>query len=139
MGPGCRVSWFNNEAFILIYRSADDKKGYTPPPKQTKGKRIFVDGEVFDVYVVVGITPATLSRMYALPRYTVLHIFTVTASEQPNAQRPVLQAYKHSPLRKAKRHGTPYVPETYLRTASACFIQGEPHHMGCILDRGTIL
>jgi len=110
VGPGCRVSWFNNEAFILIYRSADDKKGYTPPPK-----------------------------LYALPRYTVLHIFTVTASEQPNAQRPVLQAYKHSPLRKAKRHGTPYVPETYLRTASACFIQGEPHHMGCILDRGTIL
>ena len=41
MGPGCRVSWFNNEAFILIYRSADDKKGYTPPPKENKGETDF--------------------------------------------------------------------------------------------------
>ena len=36
------------------------------------------------------------SRMYALPWYTILHIFAITVSEQPNAQRAVVQEHSTS-------------------------------------------
>ena len=41
--------------------------------------------------------------------------------------------YKHSPLRKAKRHGTRYVRATHhLRTASVRFMQEESHNITSI-------
>ena len=76
------------------------------PPKKTLTKRgtlFFVDREVFYVRVVV----QRPSRMYALPRCTFLHTFTITVSEQPNAQRPVVQALSSST-------SLTYVRQTYL-------------------------
>ena len=75
------------------------KRG-TPPKTLTKrGALLFVDREVFDVHIVVGINPTAQQDVWVL-RYTILHIFTITVSGQPNAQRPVAQALS-SP--KAKR------------------------------------
>ena len=68
-------------------------------------------------------------RMYALPRYTILHIFAITVSEQPNARRPVEQA-----LSKKPNVRTGNISD--LRTASVCFIQEEPHHIPCFLNGG---
>ena len=60
---------------------ADDEKRYPPTPKKKtlkkRGALLFVDREVFDVHMVAGIDP-TATRMYALPRYTILHISTFT-------------------------------------------------------------
>ena len=73
------------------------------------------------------------SRMWTLPRYTILHIFTITVSEQPNAQRPVVQAF--SP--KTKRiPGIRTGNISDLRAASVCFIHEETHSIPCILYGG---
>ena len=80
------------------------------------------------------------SRMYALPRYTILHILTITVS---NSLTPNGLWYKRTStlLSEIPNVMVPrtYTPVTYLRTASVCFIQEEPHNMRCILDRGRIL
>ena len=58
------------------------------PDQKTLTKRrtlLFVDREVFDIHVVVGIDPRP-SRMYAPSRYTTIHIFTITVS----AKRPMV-------------------------------------------------
>ena len=48
------------------------------------------------------------STLFALPRYTILHIFAITAvSEQPKAQRPAVQALSSSKS------------QTYVRVTSA--------------------
>ena len=44
-------------ASIEVVKRADDKKRYTPPNVDKKGKLFCVDREVFDVHVVVGINP----------------------------------------------------------------------------------
>ena len=67
--------------------------------------------------------------MFALQRYTVLHIFTIAVSEQPNAQRPVVCGRTQA-LSSPKSQT--YARVTYLRTASVCFIQEEPHNITCI-------
>ena len=64
------------------------------PDQKTLTKRrtlLFVDREVFDIHVVVGIDPRP-GRMSAFPWYTTIHMFTITVSEQPNAQWSVVQA-----------------------------------------------
>ena len=115
------------------------KRGTPPTKHRQKGGHGFSSTAGVSTYMWSLALLQRPGRMYTFPRHTILHIFTITISEQPNAQRPVVQAYKHRPLRKAKRHGTPYVTVTYLRTASVCFIQEEPQKVRCILDRGKIL
>ena len=69
------------------------KRGTPPPKKKTLTKRrtlFFVDREVSDVRVVVGINPTAQQDMCASTVHFI-YMFTITVSEQPNAQRPVAQ------------------------------------------------
>ena len=115
------------------------KRGTPPTKHRQKGGHGFSSTAGFSTYMWSLALLQRPGRMYTFPRHTILHIFTITISEQPNAQRPVVQAYNHSPFRKAKRHDTPYVPVTYLSTASMFFIQEAPHNRRCISDGGRIL
>ena len=69
------------------------QKGVHPhPQKKTMTKRgilRFVDRKI-STYMSSLASIQRPSRMYALPRYTILHVFTITVSEQPNARRPVV-------------------------------------------------
>ena len=90
--------------FVELRGGATKKKGRmtkrgTPPQTLTKrGTLLFASGEVFDIHVVVGINP-TAQHDVCASTYTILHIFSITVSEQPNAQRPVVQALS-SPKRQ---------------------------------------
>ena len=101
---------------------------------------LFAGGDVFDIIHVFGINPTAQHDVCAFTVLYSSHTFTITISEQPIAQRPVVQAlsfpknqtslYSVSPFRKTKRHCTRYVRVTYhLRTASVRFIQEEPHNI----------
>ena len=68
--------------------------------------------------------------MYALPRYTTLHIFTV--STQRHAQRLVVQARSFPKTKRA--YDTGIISD--LRTASVCFIQEEPKITPYVLNGG---
>ena len=58
----------------VVTGQADDKKG-TPPQKMTKrGTLLFVDREVFDVHVVVGINPTAQQDVCASTVPFSLHI-----------------------------------------------------------------
>ena len=68
--------------------SADDKKGYTPQKNiDKKGEHEVLSTARFSTYMWSLASLQRPRRMYALPRYTIIHIFTITVSEQPNAQR----------------------------------------------------
>ena len=81
---------------LLIHVRADDRKGYTHPPKKTLTKRgtlLFADGEDFDVHVVVGINPTAQHDICdSTVQYSLCSYTRITASEKPNAQHPVVQA-----------------------------------------------
>ena len=81
----------------------------TPPQKQSwqKGEHCFSSTARFSMYMWSLASIGRLTRMYALPRYSILHIVTTIVSEQPNAQRPVVQALSSST-------SLTYVRQTYL-------------------------
>ena len=113
---------------------ADDKKGCTPPPikRLQKRRHCFSSTAWFSMCMWSLASIQLPSRMCALPRYTILHIFTITSSEQPNAQRPVVQALSSPKSQTYSRTGN----ISGLRTASVCFTQEEPHRIPSMLNRG---
>ena len=86
----------------IFYFGRMTKRGIPPPPRTLtkRGTLLFVDLDVFGVHVVVGIDP-TAQQVYALPRYTILHIFTITNCIR-TAKRPTACGTS-TPLQKAKR------------------------------------
>ena len=68
--------------------------------------------------------------MYALQRYTILHIFTITIR---TAKCPT--ACGTSTI-LSKKPNVPTGNISDLRTASVCFMQEEPHNIPCILNGG---
>ena len=132
---GTRLGRHNTEKHISSITKGGWQKGAHPPQKRwQKGGHCFSSTARFSLYMWSLASIQRPSRMYALPRYTILHIFTITVSEQPNAQRPVAQA-----LSSQKQSNVRNIPVTYvsdLRTASVCFIQEKPHNIPCMLNRG---
>ena len=97
-------TWLNTGSKILVFDRdtknklkirTDDKKRYTPHHKTLtkRGTLLFVDREVFDVHVVVGINPTAQQDVCASTVHCSSHIHHhCIRTEQPNTQRPVAQA-----------------------------------------------
>ena len=74
---------------------ADDKRGYTPPQNIDKrGTPICVDGEVFDVHVVVGITPTAQQDVCASTVHysSYIHHHCIRTAGRPTACGTSVQA-----------------------------------------------
>ena len=67
-------------------------KGVHLPETLTRKGRCFLLAARFAMYMWSSTSIQRPSTMCALPRCTILHIFTITVSEQPNTQQPVVQA-----------------------------------------------
>ena len=76
------------EYLILIFCWAHDKKGYPPKKPCQDGGHCFSPTASFPMYMWSLTSVQRTSTVFALPRYSILHIFTIIFSEQPNAQRP---------------------------------------------------
>ena len=104
------------------------KRG-TPPPQNfdKRGPLLFVDREVFNVHVIVGINPTAQQDVCASTvHYSSYNIFTITIR---TAKRPTACGTS-TLLSKKLNIRTGNISD--LRTASVCFIQEEPHNIPCI-------
>ena len=110
------------------------KKGCTPVNIDNKGEAAFCCRQGIRYTCRRHQSNQWPSTMCALPRYIILHVPRIySPSLSPNSPMPNGLWYKHSPLRKAKRHGTRYVRATHhLRTASVRFMQEESHNITSI-------
>ena len=95
-----------------------------------RGALLFVDREVFDVHVVVGINPMAQQDVCASMVHYSSHIHhqCIRTAKRPTA------CGTSTLLSKMPNVRTGNVPD--LRTASVCFIQEEPHNTPCILNGG---
>ena len=110
------------------------KKRGTPHPKTLpeRGTLLFVDREVFDVNVVVGINPtAQQDACASTVQYSsyVHHHCCIRTAKCPTSSGTSTLLSKKPNVRMGN------IPD--LRTASVCFIQKEPHNIPCILNGGT--
>ena len=113
-------------------------KGVHPPKTLTKrGKLHFVDRQVFDVHVVVGINPTAQQDVCASTVHYSSHmsyspslLLLYQNSQHPTACGTSTLVSKRSNVRTGNISD--------LRTASVCFIQEEPHNIPFVLNRGRI-
>ena len=125
------VTYF--EACCIAHKGRMTKRGVPPPIKRLQKRRHCFSSTAWFSMCMWSLASIQLpSRMCALPRYTILHIFTITSSEQPNAQRPVVQALSSPKSQTYSRTGN----ISGLCTASVCFTQEEPHRIPSMLNRG---
>ena len=109
------------------------KRGTPPPKKKTLTKRgtlLFVDREVFDVHVVVGINPTAQQDVCASTVHysSYIHHHCIRTAKCPTA------CGTSTLLSKKPNVRTGNISD--LRTASVCFIQEEPQNIPRILNRG---
>ena len=120
--------------YIYIRFGADAKKGVHPQNFLTKrGTLLFVDREVFDVHVVVGINPTAQQDVCASTVHYVpyIHHHSIRIAKRPPACGTSTLHSKKPDVR------TGNIAD--LRTASVCFIREEPQYIPCILNgRGRI-